>query len=149
MKKDAELAAEIGLAFEDEIPKKHRNLKAPWKPGQSGNPLGRPKGARSVLSEEFLQALQDSFKEGGLDAIKKVRDKRPQDYLKVLASILPKQVDVTIDPIEQLSEKDLERHLSGLLDAIADRIAEDGRTSRASVAAQELEKQARKVRSLH
>ena len=29
---------------------KHR----PWKPGESGNPAGRPKGSRNKLSEEFI-----------------------------------------------------------------------------------------------
>jgi Family of unknown function (DUF5681) len=32
---------------------KHKNL-IPFKTGQSGNPRGRPKGARNRLSEEFL-----------------------------------------------------------------------------------------------
>jgi Family of unknown function (DUF5681) len=28
-----------------------------WKPGQSGNPAGRPKGARSKLGESFLVGM--------------------------------------------------------------------------------------------
>jgi hypothetical protein len=33
----------------------------PFEPGQSGNPAGRPKGARNKLSEVFLQALAEDF----------------------------------------------------------------------------------------
>jgi hypothetical protein len=33
--------------------RKHRNL-IPFKPGQSGNPRGRPRGARNKLGEDFL-----------------------------------------------------------------------------------------------
>ena len=28
-----------------------------WKPGQTGNPLGRPKGSRDTINEAFLKDL--------------------------------------------------------------------------------------------
>jgi len=40
--------------------RKHRNL-IPFKPGQSGNPRGRPKGARNKLGERFLGAIFRGF----------------------------------------------------------------------------------------
>jgi hypothetical protein len=33
------------------------NLKAPWKPGQSGNPQGRPVGAKTGLRARLIQML--------------------------------------------------------------------------------------------
>src|SRR5262245_33082869 len=33
----------------------------PWKPGQSGNPAGRPKGSRNRLSEDFIRAFAEDF----------------------------------------------------------------------------------------
>lgn len=146
--RDKDLAEKIGLPFtetRDMRGKAEGSRRTQFKPGNGG----RPKGARNILNEEFIKALQESFREGGLEAIQKVRDNRPQDYLKVLASILPKQVDVTIDPIEQLTEEDLARQLSGLLEAISGRIAETGLTGRASLAEEELKKQARALPSLH
>ena len=49
----------------DNTSKKHRNLKEPWKPGRSGNPKGRPKGARNRLGTEFLEALEADFNPPG------------------------------------------------------------------------------------
>lgn len=64
----------------------------PFKPGQSGNPAGRPKGARSKLGEAFLKALFGDFEQHGVMTIEKVRSERPADYIKVIASLLPKEL---------------------------------------------------------
>lgn len=64
-----------------------RVIGRPFKPGEGG----RPKGARSKLSEAFLQALSDDFAEKGIEAIKQTRVDKPEAYLKVIASVLPKE----------------------------------------------------------
>jgi hypothetical protein len=61
-----------------------------FKPGNSG----RPKGARNKLGEDFLKALQEDFAKHGVEAIATVREEKPDQYLKVIASILPKEIDV-------------------------------------------------------
>jgi hypothetical protein len=65
-----------------------------FKPGQSGNPAGRPKGARSKLGEAFLEAMRASFEERGTEAIEAVINEKPDQYLKVIASLMPKQLDL-------------------------------------------------------
>lgn len=83
---------------DDLTPEKQRggiaNLREPWKPGQSGNPAGRPKGARSKLGEAFIDALLADFEANGVQAIIDMRTDKAGDYVKVLASILPKELDV-------------------------------------------------------
>jgi len=64
----------------------------PWKPGQSGNPGGRPKGSRNRLSEDFIRAFADDFEVYGAAVIEEVRRERPSDYenLRVAASQGPR-----------------------------------------------------------
>ena len=69
----------------------------PWKPGQSGNPGGRPKGSRNRLSEDFIRAFADDFEVYGAAVIEEVRRERPSDYLKICASLLPNDLEVTLN----------------------------------------------------
>ena len=48
-----------------------------WKPGQSGNPRGRPKGARNKLSESVLTEVLADWEAHGAAAIKRVRPAPP------------------------------------------------------------------------
>src|SRR5262245_39254049 len=54
----------------------------------------RPKGARSKLSESFLKALSEDFATNGIEVIEKVRNDRPHEYLKIVAAVLPKQMQL-------------------------------------------------------
>ena len=85
-----------------------------FKPGQSGNPKGRPKGSRHKLGEDFIRAMQEDFEKNGVAAITIVRETRPHEYLKVVASILPKELNVTTNTVTDLSDDDV----TTLIDAV-------------------------------
>lgn len=59
---------------------------------QPGNP-GRPLGSRNKLGEAFIEAIYLDFQAHGAATIVKVRDTKPDQYLKVVASILPKEIE--------------------------------------------------------
>jgi len=64
-----------------------------FKPGNRG----RPKGARSRLSESFLKAIADDFDQHGIETLIAMREQRPADYVKVVASLLPKDRRIELD----------------------------------------------------
>lgn len=63
-----------------------------WKPGQSGNPAGRPKGARSILQEDFFKALQRKFEENGETVLDQMIREKPADFAKMVASLMSKEL---------------------------------------------------------
>ena len=70
-----------------------RGEKGQLKPGSVLNPLGRPKSARSKLSESFLVELHDVFLQRGKAAIEEVCKDKPAEFLRVIAQVLPKQLE--------------------------------------------------------
>ncbi|RYE71343.1 MAG: hypothetical protein EOO81_06160 [Oxalobacteraceae bacterium] len=100
------------------------NLK-PFKPGQSGNPKGRPAGSRNKLGEDFIAALNEDFQAHGRAAIQKVRDEKPDQYLKVIASIVPKDLNVNVNNFDGMSDDELRAELRGLAASLAAFVGDD------------------------
>ena len=67
-----------------------------WKKGQSGNLAGRPTGSRNKFSEDVVTAFAVDWAAGGPEVIARVRQQDPSTYLRVVASILPKDVLVNV-----------------------------------------------------
>lgn len=80
---------------------------------------GRPKGSKHRLSESFISALCDDFDKHGVKAIQKVRDNAPGEYLRVIAQILPKDINVKYDEIEAMEHDEIKRELEAIRDALA------------------------------
>jgi hypothetical protein len=72
-------------------------MREPWKPGQSGNPKGRPPGSRNKLGDAFVEALYKDFAEHGAKAIERCRETKPEVYLMVICKVMPKELNVKTD----------------------------------------------------
>ena len=55
---------------------------------------GRPKGSRDRLTSAFIDALAEDFEANGTTAIERCREGDPAAYLRLVASLVPKTVNV-------------------------------------------------------
>ncbi len=78
---------------------------------------GRSKGSRNKLGEEFIAALYADFQSNGVAAIEKVRTDKPDAYLKVIASLLPAQLNINVN--NDLSDAELDQRIRQLASALS------------------------------
>lgn len=62
--------------------------------GQSGNPAGRPPGSKQKISEKFITALTADFEKHGETVIEQVRSDKPEQYLRIVADLVPKDFNI-------------------------------------------------------
>ncbi|MDX8452817.1 hypothetical protein RFM98_08620 [Mesorhizobium sp. VK9D] len=91
----------------------------------------RPKRPRKTLVDDFAAALRADFRAHGAGVIAAVRAEKPEQYLKVVLTMLPKDfsqsVDANQNSLEQLSDEEIririhriEANLRPLLEGDAD-----------------------------
>ena len=80
-----------------------------FKPGQSGNPKGRPQGSRNKLSEEFLADLHASWQLFGRAALMTAALTDPVSFVRVVASLMPRELEATVTVVhaERMSDDEL------------------------------------------
>ena len=88
---------------------KKQLAKTAWKPGQSGNPLGRPQGARSKFSEKACADALADWTANGAATLERVRATDPSTYLRVLFSIIPKDIAVSIENRGPMEREEMQK----------------------------------------
>ena len=97
--------------------KKKGQLAPPWQPGHSGNPAGRPLGSRSKLSEKFLCDLHAHWEQHGTTVLERVSQERPDVFLRVMASVLPKELHFTgANMFDGVTDEELRAYIESLRD---------------------------------
>lgn len=83
--------------------------------GQSGNPAGRPKGARNKLAEKFWADYAAAWEVNGQAALSHVAANDPSTFVRVAASLMPKETEVTLRKVtaKELSDDELAAIITG------------------------------------
>jgi hypothetical protein len=74
---------------------------------------GRPLGSRNRINKQFLDDFLAEWQEGGRKAIKIMRIQHPGDFVRVAASLLPKEF-VVENVLTEIDDGELERMITRL-----------------------------------
>ena len=75
----------------------------------------------------FLTALAEDFETHGAEAIRICRIEKPNEYLRVIAHLMPRELEISHNPIEAISDDQLITYIEHIriqLDGRAERIGE-------------------------
>src|SRR6516162_7813904 len=71
-----------------------------------GNPHGNRHRTRHLLNQEFMQALLLHFRQHGKKAIEKVARNQPAVYVKILALLVPREMQIEhTNRIKQMTDE--------------------------------------------
>jgi hypothetical protein len=89
----------------------------PFLPGNPGG--GRPRGVRNKLGRKFLEDCLAHWEEHGPKALEIFFREDPARYCVMMASILPRELEISATTVAEINDDDLERMISSLRTQIA------------------------------
>ena len=81
---------------------------------------GRPAGSRNKLQAKVLDSILKDWEANGEATLRIVRMEKPDIWLRVVASLLPKEIQLTDNEVSDLSDDDVKlflEHIRRLKDA--------------------------------
>ena len=98
--------------------------------GATGNPSrAKQKGARDRLSAAFLNDFADDYDANGKAVIETVRGKDPVAYMRLAAALLPTKVEISENPLDDLSDEQLDAYMEEAHGRIMERAAKGDSTA--------------------
>lgn len=74
---------------------------------------GRPKRTKRTIGDDFTAALRQDFRDGA-GVIAKVRAEKPDQYLKIVLSVLPGPKDPDANTLDTLSDEQIRARIRAL-----------------------------------
>ena len=100
---------------------------AAGEPGAVARPAARPK---KTLGDDFAAALRADFRAHGAGVIAAVRAEKPDQYLKVVLTMLPRDfaqgLDADKNTLERLSDDEIRSRIRGLEATVRPLLEADG-----------------------
>lgn len=119
-----------GMSDDDQV---KRDENGRFVKGHSGYPSGKPRGTKNKLVEDFIKDLYADWKTNGKQAITDVREKDTSTYLRVVAAMVPKEIDfkaTIVHELEAMTDEQICDELARLRAATSrDSPTQDARTS--------------------
>lgn len=93
-----------------------RRAKPPKAKAVMDDPPPRKPRARTkkTLGDDFLAAVRADFRAHGAGVIAEVRADKPDQYLKIVLSVLPKDIDAAINQLDILSDEEIRSRIRAL-----------------------------------
>jgi hypothetical protein len=88
------------------------------RPFEPGNP-GKPKGARHKLQEDFVKDVLAAWQTDGKTAITSMIADKPGDFVKMVASLIPKDVNLNVNSADEMSDAELAERIANLAAQLA------------------------------
>lgn len=99
---------------------KNKNLRTPWKKGETGNPKGRPKSMETIITEYFLDEKNMKLTKTQVqDIIKNILSKNRNDLTDLANN---EDLPFWIALIAKKAKRDFEKGSIHILDVLFDRV---------------------------
>jgi hypothetical protein len=85
---------------------------------------GRRNGAKNRLSTKLIEALEADFQQHGEGVIKVLRVEHPADYMRLIGSLVPKELEISDNRLGDLSQDELELAIEYARKRLAERSIE-------------------------
>src|SRR5262245_45257893 len=93
--------------------------------GSSGNLGGKAQRTRHIFNKAFLEALANDFREGGPQAIARVRKYQPAAYMKICALLVPREMKVEHSGgVKAMTDEQIEEAIEAIQTMLAARAGE-------------------------
>jgi hypothetical protein len=93
----------------------------PFEPGRAKTG-GRVRGVKNRLSHDFLTALADDFEQHGAEAIRICRVEKPNEYVRTIAHLMPRELEINDNRLQEISDDDLFAYIEYVNRQLAGRV---------------------------